>query len=101
MSSVVTKSKIFQVFPSFISKNKLYFGKIKDSENKFSLVQMTLFSGNIPTISLIDLLADSIQVDSAMVFFQSQDSLVTNFNLDLFSVLARLLLKHSIVYRST
>ena len=47
---------------------------------------MTLFSGNIPPVSLIDLLADSIQVDSAMVFFQTQDSLSTEFDLSLYSI---------------
>jgi hypothetical protein len=47
---------------------------------------MTLFSGNIPPVSLVDLLADSIQVDSAMVFFQTKDSLSTSFDLGLFSI---------------
>ena len=49
---------------------------------------MTLFSGNIPPVSLVDLLADSIQVDSAMVFFQTSDSLQTDFTLGLYSVIA-------------
>ena len=48
---------------------------------------MTLFSGNIPPVSLVDLLADSIQVDSAMVFFQTEDSLSTGFDLGLFSII--------------
>ena len=58
---------------------------LKESENLYSLVQMTLFSGNIPPVSLVDLLADSIQVDSAMVFFQTEDSLSTGFDLEFWS----------------
>lgn len=84
----IINSKIFQSFPSNIANNKLYFGNVKNSENKYSLIQMTLFSGNIPPVSLIDLLADSIIVDSAMVFFQSSDSLDVDFDLSLYSVLA-------------
>jgi hypothetical protein len=81
-----TNNKLFQSFPQFNTKDKLYFGNVKESENLYSLVQMTLFSGNIPPVSLVDLLADSIQVDSAMVFFQTKDSLSTSFDLDLFSI---------------
>ena len=81
-----TQNKLYQSFPSFSSNSKLHFGNEKDSENLFSLVQMTLFSGNIPPVSLVDLLADSIQVDSAMVFFQTQDSLNTTFSLGLYSI---------------
>jgi hypothetical protein len=81
-------NKLYQSFPSFSSNSKLHFGNVKDSENLFSLVQMTLFSGNIPPITLVDLLADSIQVDSAMVFFQTSDSLQTDFTLGLYSVIA-------------
>ena len=55
-----TQNKLYQSFPSFSSNSKLHFGNEKDSENLFSLVQMTLYSGNIPPVSLIDLLADSI-----------------------------------------
>ena len=83
-----TNNKLYQSFPSFSSNSKLHFGNVKDSENLFSLVQMTLFSGNIPPVSLVDLLADSIQVDSAMVFFQTSDSLQTDFTLGLYSVIA-------------
>ena len=83
-----TNNKLFQSFPSFSSNTKLHFGNVKDSENLFSLVQMTLFSGNIPPVSLVDLLADSIQVDSAMVFFQTSDSLQTDFTLGLYSIVA-------------
>ena len=83
-----TNNKLYQSFPSFSSNSKLHFGNVKDSENLFSLVQMTLFSGNIPPVSLVDLLADSIQVDSAMVFFQTTDSLQTDFTLGLYSVIA-------------
>ena len=84
----LTNNKLYQSFPSFSSNSKLHFGNVKDSENLFSLVQMTLFSGNIPPVSLVDLLADSIQVDSAMVFFQTSDSLQTDFTLGLYSVIA-------------
>ena len=83
-----TQNKLYQSFPSFSSNSKLHFGNEKDSENLFSLVQMTLYSGNIPPVSLIDLLADSIQVDSAMVFFQTEDSLNTNFSLGLYSIIS-------------
>ncbi len=82
-----TNNKLFQSFPQFNSKDKLYFGSIKESENLYSLVQMTLYSGNIPPVSLVDLLADSIQVDSAMVFFQTEDSLSTAFGLGLSSII--------------
>ena len=81
-----TNSKLFQTYPQFSTRDKLFFGSIKESENLYSLVQMTLFSGNIPPVSLVDLLADSIQVDSAMVFFQTEDSLSTGFDLGLFSI---------------
>ena len=83
-----TNNKLYQSFPSFSSNSKLHFGNVKDSENLFSLVQMTLFSGNIRPVSLVDLLADSIQVDSAMVFFQTSDSLQTDFTLGLYSIIA-------------
>ena len=45
-----TNNKLYQSFPSFSSNSKLHFGNVKDSENLFSLVQMTLFSGNIPPL---------------------------------------------------
>ena len=80
-----TNSKLFQAYPQFSTRDKLFFGGVKESENLYSLVQMTLFSGNIPPVSLVDLLADSIQVDSAMVFFQTEDSLSTGFDLGLYS----------------
>ena len=79
-------NKLFQSFPQLSTRDKLYFGSVKESENLYSLVQMTLYSGNIPPVSLVDLLADSIQVDSAMVYFQTEDSLSTNFGLGLFSI---------------
>ena len=81
-----TNNKLFQSFPQFNTRDKLYFGSVKESENLYSLVQMTLYSGNIPPVSLVDLLADSIQVDSAMVFFQTEDSLSTGFGLGLSSI---------------
>ena len=84
-----TNNKLFQSFPQFITRDKLYFGSVKESENLYSLVQMTLFSGNIPPVTLVDLLADSIQVDSAMVYFQTEDSLSTEgFGLGLFSIIS-------------
>lgn len=84
----LTNNKLFQSFPQFSSRDKLYFGSVKESENLYSLVQMTLYSGNIPPVSLVDLLADSIQVDSAMVYFQTEDSLSTEgFGLGLYSII--------------
>ena len=80
-------NKLFQSFPQLNTRDKLYFGSVKESENLYSLVQMTLYSGNIPPVSLVDLLADSIQVDSAMVYFQTEDSLSTNFGLGLSSII--------------
>ena len=80
-------NKLFQSFPQLSTRDKLYFGSVKESENLYSLVQMTLYSGNIPLVSLVDLLADSIQVDSAMVYFQTEDSLSTNFGLGLSSII--------------
>ena len=85
----LTNNKLFQTFPQFSSRDKLYFGSVKESENLYSLVQMTLYSGNIPPVSLVDLLADSIQVDSAMVYFQTEDSLSTEgFGLGLYSIIS-------------
>ena len=81
-----TNSKLFQSYPQISTRDKLFFGSVKQSENLYSLVKMTLFSGNIPPVSLVDLLADSIQVDSAMVFFQTEDSLSTGFELGLYSI---------------
>jgi len=84
-----TNIKLFQSFPQFSTRDKLYFGSVKESENLYSLVQMTLYSGNIPPVSLVDLLADSIQVDSAMVYFQTEDSLSTEgFGLGLYSIIS-------------
>lgn len=80
-------NKIFQTFPIHSSNSKLFFGNEKGSENLFSLIQMTLFSGNIPPTNLVDLLADSIQVDSAMVFFETADSLASSSNLSLYSII--------------
>ena len=84
-----TNNKLFQSFPEFSTRDKLYFGSVKESENLYSLVQMTLYSGNIPPVSLVDLLADSIQVDSAMVYFQTEDSLSTEgFGLGIYSIIS-------------
>tara|TARA_B100000427_G_scaffold303186_1_gene287562 strand:+ start:231 stop:1469 length:1239 start_codon:yes stop_codon:yes gene_type:complete len=79
-------TKVYQALPNYANNSKLFFGNEKDSEHLFSLVKMTLFSGNIPPTSLIDLLSDSIQVDSAMVYFQTADSLISQANLSLFSI---------------
>ena len=57
-----TNSKLFQSFPQLSNRDKLYFGSVKESENLYSLVQMTLFSGNIPPVSLIDLLLSLIHI---------------------------------------
>ena len=83
----ITNQKVHQVFPSS-NIPKLFFGSVKESDNLFSLVQMTLFSGYIPPTSLEDLLSDSIQVDSAMVFFQTADSLNSSSKLSLYSIIA-------------
>jgi hypothetical protein len=80
-------NKIFQTFPNNSSNSKLFFGNEKGSDNLFSLVEMTLFSGNIPPTNLVDLLADSIKVDSAIVFFETADSLISTSNLSLYSIL--------------
>jgi len=84
----ITNQKVHQVFPSSSNIPKLFFGSVKESDNLFSLVQMTLFSGYIPPTSLEDLLSDSIQVDSAMVFFQTADSLNSSSKLSLYSIIA-------------
>lgn len=84
----ITNQKVHQVFPSSSNIPKLFFGSVKESDNLFSLVQMTLFSGYIPPTSLEDLLSDSIQVDSAMVFFQTADSLSSSSKLSLYSIIA-------------
>ncbi len=83
------KSKVFQAYPSGLGTSQtLFFGNLKDSENLFSLVEFTLFAGYLPPTQLSDLLADSIQVDSAMVFVQTTDSLSSASTLSLYSVLA-------------
>ena len=70
------KSKVFQAYPSGLGVSQnLFFGNLKGSENLFSLIEFTLFAGYLPPTQLSDLLADSIQVDSAMVFVQTTDSL--------------------------
>ena len=83
------KSKVFQAYPSGLGTSQtLFFGDLKDSENLFSLVEFTLFAGYLPQTQLNDLLSDSIQVDSAMVFVQTTDSLSSASTLSLYSVLA-------------
>jgi len=83
------KRKVFQAYPSGLGTGQtLFFGNLKGSENLFSLVEFTLFAGYLPPTQLSDLLADSIQVDSAMVFVQTTDSLSSASTLSLYSVLA-------------
>ena len=72
----IDKEKAFQTQPTGLgTSTKLFFGNLKGSENLFSLVEFTLFGGSLPPTQLSDLLADSIQVDSALVYFQTSDSL--------------------------
>ena len=83
------KTKAFQTQPSGLgTSTKLFFVNLKDSENLFSLVEFTLFGGSLPPTQLSDLLADSIQVDSALVYFQTSDSLQSSSTLSLYSILA-------------
>jgi len=83
------KEKAFQAQPSGLgTSTKLFFGNLKGSENLFSLVEFTLFGGFLPPTQLSDLLADSIQVDSALVFFQTSDSLQSSSTLSLYSILS-------------
>ena len=83
------KEKAFQTQPSGLgTSTKLFFGNLKGSENLFSLVEFTLFGGSLPPTQLSDLLADSIQVDSALVYFQTSDSLQSSSTLSLYSILS-------------
>tara|TARA_B100000029_G_C17568204_1_gene955739 strand:+ start:381 stop:1613 length:1233 start_codon:yes stop_codon:yes gene_type:complete len=85
----IDRDKVFQTQPSSLGTGtKLFFGNLKNSENLFSLVEFTLFGGTLPPIQLSDLLADSIQVDSALVFFQTSDSLESSSTLSLYSILS-------------
>ena len=85
----IDKNKVFQVSPTAIGGGgKFYFGDVKGSENLFTLFSLTLFSGSLPPTALFDLLADSIQVDSALVYMQTADSLNSTSNLSLYSILA-------------
>jgi hypothetical protein len=81
-------SKVFQETPLTAQGTKFFFGNVKNSENLYTLFSMTLYSGSLPPLALFDLLADSIQVDSALVYMQTADSLNSTSNLSLFSVLA-------------
>ena len=82
------QNKIFQITPTLGSNTKFFFGDIKGSENLFSLFSLTLFSGSLPPTALFDLLADSIQVDSALVYMQTEDAINSTLNLSLYSILA-------------
>ena len=78
--------KTYQSIPSLAQNSKLFFGNVSGSDNLFSLVQFTLFSGYIPPTSFLDLLADSIQVDSARIFFQTLDTINSSAKLKLFAL---------------
>lgn len=78
--------KTYQSIPSLAQNSKLFFGNESGSDNLFSLVQFTLFSGYIPPTSFLDLLADSIQVDSARIFFQTLDTINSSAKLKLFAL---------------
>ncbi|MAQ72122.1 MAG: hypothetical protein CMG20_00950 [Candidatus Marinimicrobia bacterium] len=83
------QNKVFQINPtSGGGGGKFYFGDVKGSENLFTLFSLTLFSGSLPPTALFDLLADSIQVDSALVYMQTGDSLNSASNLSLYSIVA-------------
>ena len=82
------QNKVFQVSPTALGGGgKFFFGDVKGSENLFTLFSLTLFSGSLPPTALYDLLADSIQVDSALVYMQTADSLNSTSNLSLYSIL--------------
>ena len=82
------ENKVFQLSPEFGGNGKFFFGNVKGSENLFTLFSLTLFSGSLPPTSLVDLLADTIQVDSALVYMQTSDSLNSTSNLYLYSIIA-------------
>ncbi len=83
------QNKVSQVSPTALGGGgKFFFGDVKGSENLFTLFSLTLFSGSLPPTALFDLLADSIQVDSALVYMQTADSLNSTSNLSLYSILA-------------
>lgn len=82
----IDNQKSFQSIPSLGQNSKLFFGNESGSDNLFSLVQFTLFSGYIPPTSFLDLLADSIQVDSARIFFQTLDTINSSAKLKLYAL---------------
>lgn len=82
----LNNQKTYQSIPSLAQNSKLFFGNESGSDNLFSLVQFTLFSGYIPPTSFLDLLADSIQVDSARIFFQTLDTINSSAKLKLFAL---------------
>ena len=82
----LNNQKTYQSIPSLAQNSKLFFGNVSGSDNLFSLVQFTLFSGYIPPTSFLDLLADSIQVDSARIFFQTLDTINSSAKLKLFAL---------------
>jgi len=50
----IDNQKSFQSIPSLGQNSKLFFGNESGSDNLFSLVQFTLFSGYIPPTSSLD-----------------------------------------------
>ena len=82
----VINSKTFQDLPSLGSLSKLYFGTEKGTENLYSLIKLNTFSGFLPPLSVTDMLAESVVVDSALIFFQTTETLDSDNELSLFSI---------------
>lgn len=82
----VSNSKTFQDLPSLGSLPKLYFGTEKGTENLYSLIKLNTFSGFLPPLSVTDMLAESVVVDSALIFFQTTETLDSDNELSLFSI---------------
>ena len=82
----VSNSKTFQDLPSLGSLSKLYFGTEKGTENLYSLIKLNTFSGFLPPLSVTDMLAESVVVDSALIFFQTTETLDSDNELSLFSI---------------
>ncbi len=87
-SSIINVSnyKTFQDLPSLGSLSKLYFGTEKGTENLYSLIKLNTFSGFLPPLSVTDMLAESVVVDSALIFFQTTETLDSDNELSLFSI---------------
>ena len=87
-SSIINVSnyKTFQDLPNLGSLSKLYFGTEKGTENLYSLIKLNTFSGFLPPLSVTDMLAESVVVDSALIFFQTTETLDSDNELSLFSI---------------